>query len=77
MMLGIDFVNVFVYRDGSDNFTSQLLRLYMKADLTNKAKLASVYPKPALLYEWWMQQQEPPSIESIMEKAHEIERGQN
>lgn len=71
-MLGIDFVNVFVYRNDADNFTAQLLRLYAKADAINKVKLASAYPDASALYEWWATTPNPPTVDEIMKKAGAI-----
>lgn len=50
-MIDVDFINVFYHENRADNFTAQLFRLYAKADVVNKCKLALVYPREAALHD--------------------------
>ena len=52
-----------VQHHGNDNFHSILLRLMMKADMGNMARLARAFPNTAKVFKAWKDGEEVPDLE--------------
>lgn len=72
MSMAEDFINIFYGEDDFTNFGAQLLRLIGKADRENLERLKKSFPAEVELYEWWMEQTNPPVPEEVNKKAEEI-----
>ena len=48
---------------GNDNFHCQLLRLMMKADMGNLARLSKAFPNTATVFRAWKAGQEIPDLD--------------
>ncbi|MDD5701383.1 MAG: hypothetical protein PHU23_04955 [Dehalococcoidales bacterium] len=62
MSYKVDLENITVYKNDATNFGSQLLRLVMKADLANKARLREAFPNAVKTVEVWHQTGEIPDL---------------
>ena len=62
MSYKVDLENITVYKDDATNFGSQLLRLVMKADLDNLARLRQSFPNAVKTVEQWRETGEIPDL---------------
>jgi len=58
MSLKIDLDNIVNGRNDATNFSSQLMRVVLKADIVNKGKLHSVYPNLVRTIQHWRDTEE-------------------